>query len=395
MSDLDRAAALLQSPDAGGLLLAALTGDPSADVPGFTATLANWQYRPGAEVTAGYSVSYADPSGRPVQEDLFVTTADVAAPATLSRDHLSFAVWRHPGDPLLPGLAAACDPATVMSWLQVTPNHFDLTLLAYRPLRRAVLRATADGSETYLKALRPERADRLAVRQNLLADAGLTPALLARPAPGVLLTPRASGRSLAHVLATHDDPELPAAADLIGLLDALPNQLCDLPRRPAWSDRLDFHTATAVDRLPAHTERLHALQRKLQGVLDTAPVGPLVPTHGDFYEANLFVDSPRLMLIDLDASGPGRREDDLACLLAHLVVLPGLSPEHYRAVPIVLERWTDEFAALVAPAALFARVGAVVLSLIAGADGHQAEHRLELAEAWAARARGEQGGGPR
>ena len=51
-----------------------------------------------------------------------------------------------------------------MSWLQVTPNHFDLTLLAYRPLRRAVLRATADGSETYLKVLRPERADRLAVR---------------------------------------------------------------------------------------------------------------------------------------------------------------------------------------------------------------------------------------
>ena len=32
--------------------------------------------------------------------------------------------------------------------------------------------------------------------------------------------------------------------------------------------------------------------------------------------------------------------------------------------------------------------------LIAGADGHQAEHRLELAEAWAERARGEHGRRP-
>jgi len=369
-------------------LLAALTGDPAAALPGFGAMLTTWQYRPGAEVTAGYTVTYPDATGVQVTDYLFATAADVPAPARLTRDGMTFGVWRHPLDPMLPGLASACDPATVQGWLKVAPAAFDLTLLGYRPLRRAVLQATADAHTTYLKVLRPERAERLAVRQNLLATAGLTPAIAARPAPGVLVTPAAAGRSLAAALATPGDAGLPTPAELVALLDRLPAALAELPRRPAWSDRLDFHTATAIDRVPEQAERLRLLQRRLQEVLDAAPVGPIVATHGDFYEANLFVDGPTLTLIDVDASGPGRREDDLACLLAHLAVLPGLSPDHYSAVPGILAEWTDDFASRVAPSALFGRVAAVVLSLVAGAGGDQAEHRLEIAESWADRCEG-------
>ena len=386
MINLDRAAALLQSSDAAGLLLVALTGDPHAELPGFTATLIDWQYRPGAEVTAGYEVHYPDGRGGTASEHLYATTADVGPPAvTVARDDLSFGVWRHPDDPRLPGLAPACDPHTVLGWLDGVPATFDLTMLGYRPLRRAVLRATADDRVSYLKVLRPERAERLAVRQNLLADAGLTPALSSRPAPGVLVTPAASGRPLAELLASPGDPWLPDAAALVGLLDRLPSGLVDLPRRPAWADRLDFHTATAIDRLPSEADRLAALAARLQTVLDAAPVGPVVPTHGDFYEANLLVAGSRLTLIDLDASGPGLREDDLACLLAHVAVLPALSPDHYSDVPPVLDVWTADFAERVAPAALFARVAAVILSLVAGGEDGQAEHRLGLAEAWAER----------
>lgn len=386
MISLDREAALLQSPDAAGLLLVALTGDPGADLPGFAATLIDWQYRPGAEVTAGYQVHYPDGRGGTTSEHLYATTADVGPSAvTVARDGLRFGVWRHPADPRLPGLAPACDPHTVLGWLNGTPAAFDLTLLSYRPLRRAVLRATADGRVSYLKVLRPERADRLAVRQELLATAGITPALSARPATGVLVTPAASGRQLAEVLASPGDLQLPGPDALVELLDRLPSGLLDLPRRPAWADRLDFHTATAIDRLPGEADRLAALAARLQPVLDSAPVGPVVPTHGDFYEANLMVDSARLSLIDLDASGPGLREDDLACLLAHVAVLPGLSPDHYAGVPPILDAWTADFADRVHPAALFARVAAVILSLVAGGEVGQAEHRLELAEAWADR----------
>lgn len=383
MDDLTAAAALLRSTDAGGLLAAALTGGP--EPAGFTAALTDWHYRPGAEVTAGYRVGYDTPGGH-VVEHLFATTSAVGAPAAvLARGASRFAVWRHPDDPRLPGLAPSCDPATVMGWLGVRPERFDLSLLGYRPLRRAVLRATADADVAYLKVLRPRRADALAERQALFAGAGLTPALLSRPAPGVLVTPAAGGRPLAAHLA---DPGLglPGAGDLLALLDRLPPGLVSLPRRAPWAERLDFHAATAVDRLPDAAGRVGALRTRLERVLATAPVGPTVPTHGDLHEANIMVEDGRLSLIDLDAAGPGHREDDLACLLAHLAVLPSLSPGHYAAVPVVLEAWWEAFAAATPePAALAARVSAVLLSLVAG-DAEQAGSRLALAEQWAGRA---------
>ncbi|MGC3993002.1 MAG: phosphotransferase [Propionicimonas sp.] len=383
MTSLEQAAALLRSEDAAGLLFAALTGAADPVPPGFSVRLTNWQYRPGAEATAGYEATYAVSDGT-VTEHLFVTTATVGPPAVrASRDGLSFAVWRHPGDPLLPGLAPACSPEEVMRWLDVHPREFGLALLGYRPLRRAVLRATADGTTTYLKVLRPDRADALALRQHLVAGAGLTPPLRSRPRPGVLVTDAAPGRSLAAALADPSRPALPTPAEIVDLLDALPSGLAALPRRPAWSERLDFHAATAAERLPDEAGRIATIAGRIGRVVATAPVGPVGPTHGDLHEANLFVDSGRLGLIDLDAAGPGLREDDLGCLLGHLAVLPGLSPAHYGLVPSLLEQWTGHFESLVDPDALRARTAAVILSLVAGGDGDQAEHRLGLAEAWA------------
>jgi hypothetical protein len=381
--DLTPAVALLQSEDAAGLLRAALTGSAAADLPGFRAELTTWQYRPGAEVTAGYRVSYPA-AGREVVEHLFATTAEVGPPAAMIvAGPLGFRVWRHPHDPRLPGLAAACDPDEVRAWPGVGPDLSRLDLLGYRPLRRAVLRVSTATGDTYLKVLRPDRAQRLAVRQGLFAEAGLTPALAGLPAPGVLVTPAAAGVSLASLLAAPGP--LPGPAALVDLLDRLPAGLSGLERRPAWADRLDFHAATACQRLPEETARVHALAARLQHELDTAPVGPVVPTHGDFYEANVMVDGDRLGLIDLENAGPGLREDDLACLLAHLAVLPGLSPAHYGRVPEVLGEWTQDFAGRVHPAALTARVAAVLLSLVAGGEGDQAAHRLDLAEAWSRR----------
>ena len=86
-------------------------------------------------------------------------------------------VWRHPADPRLPGLAPSCDPETVLGWLTAAgipaPEALHVELLGYRPLRRAVLRATADGADYYLKVLRSGYDDRLAERQELLAGAGV------------------------------------------------------------------------------------------------------------------------------------------------------------------------------------------------------------------------------
>ena len=159
---------LLTSPEAAGILELALTGDPDASVPGFATRLDELHYRPGSEVSAVYTVSYEPAPGDVRVEHLVATTAEVeGAVATLRQGETVLRVWRHPADPRLPGLAPSCDPETVLGWLTAAgipaPEALHVELLGYRPLRRAVLRATADGADYYLKVLRSGYDDRLAV----------------------------------------------------------------------------------------------------------------------------------------------------------------------------------------------------------------------------------------
>ncbi|MGC3953860.1 MAG: hypothetical protein QM804_06345 [Propionicimonas sp.] len=387
---------LLTSPEAAGLLQAALTGDPEVVLPGFTAELDDLHYRPGSEVTAIYTVSFQASDGQPATEHLLATTADVSGQvATLRRDGITLRVWRHPADPRLPGLAPSCDPATVLGWLgDAQPRlreagALHLELLAYRPLRRAVLRATADDEHFYLKVMRPGYDDRLATRQNLLASAGLTVPLLARPVPGVLISPSIAGHSLAHQLVDWQAGRaaLPSPLALTSLLDRLPSATLALPKRSSWSENLDFHAATARQQLPSEAARIDALAAAVADALGQGRHGPIVPTHGDFYEANIFVDGSTLRFIDIDSVGPGLREDDLACCLAHLAVLPGLDPQAYPRIPEVLDAWQHAFEQQVDPQDLRARTAGVLLSLISGAEPDQALHRLEIAEHYAGAAR--------
>ncbi|MEA4944729.1 MAG: hypothetical protein VB080_09885 [Propionicimonas sp.] len=387
---------LLTSSEAADLLRVALTGDPEVVLPGFTTHLDDLHYRPGSEVTAIYTVTFEAGPGQTTTEHLLATTAEVAGQvATLSRDGVTLRVWRHPADPRLPGLAPACDPATVLAWLATadpraaTPGSLQLDLLSYRPLRRAVLRAVVDGEEFFLKVMRPGYDDRLATRQQLLAGAGLTVPVLARPAPGVLLSSRAAGESLAGVLVAWQDHAAspPTADDLLALLDRLPPQVAELPKHPSWSGNLAFHAATARQQLPADATRVDALVSGIQAVLDEGRHGPEVPTHGDFYEANLFTDGQHWQFIDIDSVGPGLREDDLACCLAHLAALPPLDPTGWRGIPRVVDAWQRRFEEVVDPADLRARVAGVLLSLVSGAESGQDAVRLALAEQWLASAR--------
>ena len=395
MSAFAEETALLTSPEAAELLQAALTGDPEVVLPGFTAELDDLHYRPGSEVTAIYTVSFDTPDGHLV-EHLLATTADVSGKvATLSRGGITLRVWRHPSDPRLPGLARACDPATVLGWLSAAEPRLreagalHLELLAYRPLRRAVLRATVDGEHFYLKVMRPGYDDRLATRQNLLAGAGLTVGLLARPAPGILISPSIAGRSLAHQLVAwqRNQAGLPAPQDLIGLLDRLPGAVRALPQRSSWSQNIDFHAATARQQLPDETGRIDAAAAAIVDILGQGRHGPVVPTHGDFYEANIFMDGDALRFIDIDSVGPGLREDDLACCLAHLAVLPSLDRNAYPRIPEVLDAWQHAFEQQVDAIDLRARVAGVLISLISGAEPDQALRRLEIAEHYVASAR--------
>ena len=385
---IDRALALMTSPEAGSVLQLAVTGDPGAELPGFRFELDRVHHRPGADVSAIFQIWYDLPSPQvPTEEWLGLTTVEVTdGVTTLVHNDLVLRAWRHPADPRLPGLSAACDAEVVAGWMGAP---VELEMLAYRPLRRAVLAARGERS-AFIKVLRPGKASGLAQRQRLLHGAGIAPAVLGEPLPGVVVSAAADGISLAQALVAWPDhpAQLPSAASLVALLDALPAEAVRFPRRESWSDRTDFHAAGAAAVLPDQADEIHSLAGEITRLLALAPSGPVVASHGDYYEANIFTrDGRATSVIDLDSLGPGRRDDDLACLLGHVAVLPNLSPEHYPRVAEVVETWRTEFERVVHPASLRARTAAVILSLVSGADVPTALARLDLARAWLVRAR--------
>jgi hypothetical protein len=347
-------------------------------------------HRPGLDVSAGFSVTY--PGTDPGEEVYLVATSahvpEGARAVKVPLGGTTVSVWRHPEDPYLPGLAPAHDADVAASWVDTWP--VEVRLASYRPIRRAVLRYEGGGSTWFSKVVRPSRLPGLLERQAMLSNVGVSPAVLGTPAPGTLLIASATGTSLANTLAAAlaGRGELPEASSIVALLDRLPAAVMTLTARPSWAEHLSFHGEAAASALPSRRNEIAAIVGRIRRFVDAEPTGPLVPVHGDFYEANIFVDHgvPR-QLIDVDAVGPGRREDDLACLLGHMAVLPVVSARHFAGLESVVDSWAQAFEATVpSPVGLRARVAAVVLSLVAGATSENGAARLAIASHWVDRA---------
>ncbi|WP_187393197.1 phosphotransferase [Arthrobacter echini] len=280
------------------------------------------------------------------------------------------ALWLHPADPLLPGLPSALDPRRVTAFAfggGALPAGTVLRLRAYRPLRRAVVLARNGDQHRYLKVLRAGRAAPLAHRHALLHEAGVpAPVLAADPEHDVVAMHPVPGHRLAVLLLRDGAAEIDPRV-LVRTLAALPASVLGLPVRPSWSDRVRDYGEAAVAALPAQAHRIRLLARRIDDVVRASEAGPLVPTHGDFHEGNLFISGTTVSgLLDLDTLGPGHLVDDLACCVGHLAVLPGLDAG-YIHVPQTVERFLRVFDESVEPVALRARAAAVVLTLVAGA----------------------------
>lgn len=396
--------ALLTGPQAASVLAAALA--PAGQ------QLVSWEvhsvhHRPGAGVSVGYTAVVLSPGGVRTTQYLCATTARLSFPQApglmtvapaglLRRSPAPIRVWRHPADPELPALPVACTPALLGQRLG-TPVQ--TSIVAYRPTRRAVVRVTfSDGTTAYAKIFRPGQAAAFAERQRMLRASGVpVPQVLRADPDGLVLLATGHGMALSVLLSRGMDPQTSARvfASLTGLLDALPRQALALEARPAWSDRVRHYAHAAATVLPEHAARVRAVADGVEQLMASSNPGPVVPVHGDFYEANVLMEGEAVAsLLDVDSLGPGRRVDDLACLLGHVSVLDHLAPASYPRLRPVLETWTSLAEAQCDPVALRARCAGVVLSLVAGArreDGGpwrpDAEGRLARAEIWLAQAR--------
>lgn len=354
-------------------------------------------HRPGAGVSVGYSVTVRGPDGTTSEQYVCATTGritDPASPGLVRLDHpgasISVHVWRHPHDPELPALAAACEPAAVS---EILGMPVAVSIVSYRPTRRCVVKATVnDEPQSYLKVVRPKTLDDLVQRHMILDASGVpVPRVMYSDERGLVALTPAGGRPMARFLADGLDDDAATLDAVVGILDRFPADVMRLPRHPSWSERVEYYGHAAATALPEEAERAGEISDAVTRLMQSSDPGPLVPTHGDFYEANITMHSQTdvAALLDVDSVGPGYRVDDLACLLGHVSVLPCLAPATYPEVPGTLAVWWQHLVAGVDQTALAARAAAVTLSLVAGAkkpDGDEwrtdALHRLAQAEHW-------------
>ena len=118
--------------------------------------------------------------------------------------------------------------------------------------------------------------------------------------------------------------------------------------------------------LPELADELSWLTNQITSGLSQYPLGN-EPTHGDFHEGQLRVAGGRVVgMLDVDTIGPGRRADDLACLIGHLSTIQRMNRDQEAKVRDILARWVPVFDQRVDPVELRLRAAAVVISLATG-----------------------------
>jgi aminoglycoside phosphotransferase len=391
-----------------------LTGDRAQDVLAAAlgsagGELVEWRasqvdHRPGSYTTVAYSTVVR--WGDVVQAETLAASSGLwngtdAPPGVLvlgDGEH-QVAVWRFPVDPALPALAEACDATAVAGLLRslgvsgaaADAQSVRLTIRSYRPRRRAVVEVQAGPLRLFLKVLRPPAVADMHRRHRLLHDAGLpVPRSLGWTDDGLLVLEAISGLSMRRQLL--DGAAVPPGRVLTRLLDLLPSRAMELPMHEAWADNAEHYARVVGDAVPDERARASQLAGRIHHGLAGRPAE--VPTHGDFYDGQLLLRGDRVSgLLDVDIVGPGRREDDLACLLAHTEVLALTGRGKERHIRGSLAVWLASFQADVDPVELRLRTAGVLMSLATGPHRVQERGwrrgttvRLDAVERWVASA---------
>jgi Phosphotransferase enzyme family len=337
---------------------------------------------PRHSTTATYSAAVDWPSGR--RTELLGASARVGGRsgnderATIFGDgDREVAVWLYPNDPDLPGLQRAAIPNGLAALLNehrvldhsVAGEDITLQMISYRPRRRAVLKAvikTSNGPRTFfVKVLRESAYAPTLHRHELLRRARFPSAVVAAAtADFVLVLQEVPGRPLTQAIF---DEAMPCSAEsMIMLLDSLPSAVVGLPRRPPWTGAVATYAEMIAAALPALDPQLRWLVAQVSGGLAGMPPG-LEATHGDFHEGQLFVANGLITgVLDIDTIGPGRRADDLACMIAHLSTMQRMTAEQAASLTRLINLWLQVFDTRVDPAELRVRAAGVIVSLATG-----------------------------
>jgi Ser/Thr protein kinase RdoA (MazF antagonist) len=150
------------------------------------------------------------------------------------------------------------------------------------------------------------------------------------------------------------------------LLDSLPSAVVGLPHRQPWTGAVAMYAEMIAAALPVLDPQLRWMVAQVSGGLAAMPPG-MEPTHGDFHEGQLFVSNGVITgVLDIDTIGPGRRADDLACMIAHLSTMQRMTAEQAAGLTRLINLWLQVFDTRVDPAELRLRAAGVIVSLATG-----------------------------
>ena len=379
-----------------GALISALLEPAGAAARTFRPTQST--YYPGRSLTVAHQVEVEWADGRSTTETVVLSSGRRTPKGALiftDGDHEVLA-WRFPHDPWLPGLAPVMDPRSLTALLADLGLNVEdprTKVRAYRPGRRAVVEVTGSGVRVFLKVVTPRSVEALQRSHVELSGRAPVPQSLGwSPDHGVVVLEAVPGRTMRDALFA--GAPLPGPDVLLAVLDSLapheePGEVTEVP--VDW--RAQEFASVIGSVMPELAEPTRRLADQITPFALLASRDPVVPSHGDFYEAQLLVDDDSVTgLLDVDTYGPGRRVEDLATMIGHLSVLALGSTDRAG-----LERYAahllEGFDRVVDPAVLRGAVAAVVLGLATGSfrvmdpgwRRHTAD-RVALAGEWVASA---------
>ncbi|MFP7707902.1 phosphotransferase [Trueperella sp. LYQ141] len=377
--------------------------------------------RPGAGISVGYTIS--DRQGK--EHYIVASTERISSTYVQDNSETCYQIadppspfispvtlWLFPHDPLLPALSRAVDDQYIADVLGLP--GLTSRVVVYRPTRRAVVKYHVhDRAYAYGKVVQKRHAQALIRRVDVMTSGEIDTAILAFAASdGLIVTRSLSGYPLSHDIAYRPDVACERIGELERLLAAMPATIAEFDVYPSWSKRITQYARNARAYMPEWATAIDVIADSVSRHVDTV-CAPSVPTHGDFFEANVFVqDDGRLAMIDLDHIGPGQRNDDWACLLAHVSVLPfltenrwvvadpqepyrdevellnpgGLRCSYYPQAERVLRSWCAYLEKRVDGRDLYLRAAAVTISIASNSDvahaPREARARMRRAMWW-------------
>jgi hypothetical protein len=328
---------------------------------------------PGAD---GWSATYLAevdwPYGR--RREVFGVSMDATGIANepgveiFSDGDVEAACWIYPKVPDLPGLATVAYPEAVAEMCnaqgvfnhQVSVEELTLTMIGYRPRRRAVVSIATVDEAVFAKVYRVADLPHAGERQRLLFESGLPVAQIkAATADGIIVSSELKGESLAMLL-----PNAPISAQaLVSMLDAMPVEIAWLPKRTTWVEALPYYVDVLSEILPGANPLLNELAAQIQTEMPPSRRGE-EPTHGDLHAGQILIKDGQISgLLDPDTAGPGHRVDDLASMLAHLLTTHCASKTDESKLHDLIAGWVPVFDRRVDPLELRLRTAAVIVSL--------------------------------